>query len=81
MLHFDRARGAGMSLAGHWKLDAIDDHCGPDRPLAWVDDVLDDACERWAAARPGPTFLVPTDPWEGLVQRHAQVLRTWARGL
>ena len=25
-----------------------------DRSLAWIDDVLDDACHRWAAAREAP---------------------------
>jgi len=78
ILHFDRSRGAGTSLAGHWKLDAINAHCGPDRPLAWVDDVLDDVCERWAAARPGPTLLVRTDPAVGLTARDVPALRAFA---
>lgn len=80
-LHFDRPSGPGTSMAGHWKLDAIDAHCGPDRAVAWVDDVLDDACERWAAGRPGPTLLVPTSAAAGLTDREAGVLRRWARSL
>jgi hypothetical protein len=81
VLHFDSATRAGASLAGHWKLDAIDAYCGPGRPLAWVDDVLDEACERWAADRPGPTLLVPTSAAAGLTEAEARVLREWARGL
>lgn len=82
VLHFDKADArAGASLAGHWKLGAIDASLGPDRAVAWVDDVLDAACERWAAARPGPTLLVRTDPATGLTAVHAERLRVWARGL
>lgn len=57
---------AGTSLAGHWKLAAIDAFAGPDRPLAWIDDDLDERCDAWAAARPGGTLLVRTDPAAGL---------------
>ena len=66
---------------GHWKLAAIDAFAGPDRAVAWIDDAHDEACEDWAAARPGPTLLVGTVPWEGLVERHAEELRAWAAGL
>jgi hypothetical protein len=81
VLRFDKDSRAGAGLAGHWKLDAIDAYCGPSRPVAWVDDVLDEACRRWAAARPGPTLLVPTVPAEGLTAVHAATLRAWARDL
>src|ERR1700694_2365043 len=27
----------------HWKLAAIEDYAGPDRPLAWIDDAHDDS--------------------------------------
>ena len=50
-----RAAGPGLSVAGHWKLEAIDAYAGPDRALAWIDDALDAACDAWAAARPGRT--------------------------
>lgn len=81
-LSFDRGNPrAGASLAGHWKLGAIDAYCGPDRPVAWIDDVLDEPCERWAAGRPGPTLLVPTQPAVGLTAQQADELRTWARAL
>ncbi len=77
-LRFDSASRAGRSLRAHWKLDAVDAHAGR-RPLAWVDDAFNDACERWAAARPAPTLLVPTSPAAGLGEREAQLLLSWAR--
>jgi hypothetical protein len=67
----------GASVAGHWKLDAIDRFAGRDRALAWIDDVLDDECVAWAAARPGPTLLVPTHPAVGLTDDDARRLEAW----
>lgn len=81
VIHFDSARGPGKSLQGHWKLDAIDAFAGPDRPLAWIDDFLDAACEKWAAARPGATLLVSTDPASGLTAAQALVLQDWAASI
>lgn len=63
----------------HWKLDAIDAFAGADRPLAWIDDAFDHTCHAWAAARPGPTELVATDPATGLTAEHARRLHRWAR--
>lgn len=77
-VELDRAGGPGHTTAGHWKLAAIDAHAGPDRPLAWIDDAFNDACERWATERPGPTLLVSTTPATGLTAEHAQQLHTWA---
>ena len=77
-LSFDRNPGRGHA---HWKLAAIDRHAGTDRPLAWVDDALNDACHEWARRRPAPTLLVTTDPAEGLADRHARELRDWASSL
>jgi len=68
------------SLEAHWKLSAIDAYAGP-RPLAWIDDALDDACERWASARPAPTLLVQTRPEHGLGEEEAALLTSWARSL
>jgi len=73
-LSFDRNPGRGHA---HWKLAAIEAHVG-DRPLAWVDDALNDACEAWAAERGAPTLLVHTDPAVGLTAEHADQLRAWA---
>lgn len=63
---------------GHWKLAAITAHAGPDRPVAWVDDVHTDACHDWAGARAGPTLLVTTRPHEGLTREQGSALATWA---
>jgi hypothetical protein len=60
----------------HWKVDAIDEHAG-DRPLAWVDDNLDETCERWAADREAPTLLVPTESDRGLEEAHVGALVDW----
>jgi hypothetical protein len=68
---------AGKSLHGHWKLAAIDAYAGA-RPLAWIDDCLDDACRAWAVSREAPTLLVQTSAEQGLTEREAAQLRTWA---
>jgi hypothetical protein len=82
-LSFDRGAEAGVgtttgqSIAGHWKLDAIDAYAGA-RPLAWIDDCIDAACHAWARARGAPTLLVRTSPELGLTEREAARLRAWA---
>ena len=63
----------------HWKLEAIEAHAGPDRPVAWIDDDHDPSCLEWAQARPGPTLLVPTDPAVGMTDVHVTTLLNWAR--
>jgi hypothetical protein len=73
-LTFATAPGAGE----HWKLEAIEAHAGPERPVAWIDDDHDASCERWADARPGPTLLIPTDPSVGLTDEHVTTLLRWA---
>jgi len=65
----------------HWKLGGIDRHVEASRPLAWVDDAHDEGCRSWAAARPGPTLLVTTDPAVGLTGREVDQLERWARDL
>jgi len=64
----------------HWKLDAIEEHAGPERPVAWIDDDHE-GCERWAAERPGPTLLVTADPAQGITAAHTQRLLAWAAAL
>jgi hypothetical protein len=76
-LSFDAHVEAGETTPGHWKLGAIDAYAG-DRPLAWIDDALNDACRTWAAERGAPTLLVETEPSTGLTAAHAQELRAWA---
>lgn len=74
-LTFAVAPGPGL----HWKLEAIEAHAGPQRPVAWIDDDHDRSCERWAAERPGATLLVATDPAVGLTDAHVATLLDWAR--
>jgi hypothetical protein len=77
--HFPYLHLASPASPRHWKLDAIDAHAGPERALAWIDDALDERCEAWAAARPGPTLLVRTRPATGLTTDHVEELEKWAR--
>jgi len=77
-LRFERSQGAGKSINGHWKLDAIDAHAGG-RPLAWIDDAFNPACHAWAQARPAPTLLVQSAPEQGLTSLQARLLEEWAR--
>lgn len=76
-LCFERAVGRANA---HWKLQAIERHAG-ERPLAWVDDALDESCEEWAVARASPTLLVQTSPERGLTDVEALRLKGWARSL
>jgi hypothetical protein len=66
--------------AGHWKLAAVIAHA-QDRPLAWIDDDVNDAVRTWAAQRPTPTLIVETAPATGLTAPLAQRLRDWAKAL
>lgn len=75
---FDRTPGHSGS---HWKLAAIDAATEPTGPLAWIDDGLDAGCHEWAAARPGPTLLVATEPPTGLGRAEVDRLVAWAREL
>jgi len=79
-LRFDGRTRAEVSAHGHWKLPAIDAFCRG-RAAAWIDDALDEACYRWAAARDEPTLLVPTDPARGLTAAHTHELREFARAM
>lgn len=63
--------------SAHWKIDAIDEYAD-DRPAAWIDDNLDEACERWARDRDAPTLLVRTDAPTGLTEDHVEQLLTFA---
>ena len=60
----------------HWKIEAID-HYARGRPLAWVDDCIDDSCRDWAMSRDEPTLLVPTEPDSGLTDAHVEALIRW----
>lgn len=79
-LSFDRNPGKAHA---HWKLAAIDAHAG-DRPVAWVDDALDESCEEWAGERRGrgaPTYLLTTNPAVGLTDDGVQQLVSWAQSV
>jgi hypothetical protein len=62
----------------HWKLDALEEYSGS-RPLAWIDDSLDESCYEWGEKRDAPTLLVPTESDVGLTEAHVEALQSWAR--
>lgn len=74
-LRFD---GRARFGTAHWKIGAIDEYAGA-RPLAWIDDSLDESCYGWAAERRAPTLLVRTDSDVGLTEAHTETLLSWAR--
>jgi hypothetical protein len=77
-LHYLTFDGRARFGTAHWKLEALEEHAG-DRPLAWVDDSLDNSCYEWAAQRPAPTLLVPTESSIGLEEGHVEALEAWVR--
>ena len=74
-LHFD---GRARFGTAHWKIEAIERYAG-ERPLAWIDDSLDESCRTWAARREAPTLLVTTEPDVGLTHAHTETLLDWVR--
>ena len=74
VLTFD---GRAVFGTAHWKIDAIDRYAG-DRPAAWIDDNLDERCERWARDRAAPTLLVRTEPATGIEPEHVERLLRFA---
>jgi len=64
--------------SAHWKLDAIGEYAC-DRPLAWIDDCIDESCRSWAHMRHGPTLLVPVEPQRGLEEAQTEAMISWAR--
>lgn len=77
VLSFD---GRAVFGSAHWKVAAIDEYARG-RPAAWVDDFLDEACERWAAGRDEPTLLVRTESHIGLTDELMEKLIDWADSL
>ncbi len=74
-----RFGGRAIFGSAHWKVDAIDEYAG-DRPLAWIDDNIDETCTEWAAQREAPTLLVPTESDRGLEEGHVDALLAWVKG-
>ena len=70
--------GKAVFGSSHWKLDAIDAYAR-DRPAAWIDDNVEDACREWAEARTAPTLLIETQPAIGITPEHVEELVDWAR--
>ncbi len=70
----------GDEGAGHWKLASVQRHAG-DRPVAWIDDDVNDAVHEWARRRSAPTLIVETQPATGLTPELAERLRAWAQAL
>src|SRR5205809_785681 len=70
--------GTARFGTAHWKISAIDRYAG-DRPVAWVDDCLDESCREWASGRAAPTLLVSTEPDLGLTDAHVDALLRWVK--
>ena len=68
--------GRAVFGTAHWKLDAIEEYAG-ERPLAWIDDSLDESCHAWAKRRAAPTLLAPTESDVGLTEAHTETLLRW----
>jgi len=60
----------------HWKLTALETYA-VGRPLAWIDDNLNEQCREWAAARPEPTLLVLTECDRGIEEGHVEAMCAW----
>ncbi len=76
------ARNPGRGNA-HWKLTEIDAYA-QGRPLAWIDDALDERCTSWAQSRNAevaPTLLIQTEPHLGFDRPHLDELIAWAAAL
>ena len=73
VLHFGPDARFGTA---HWKLGPIGEYA-EGRPLAWIDDSLNDACREWAQARPEPTLLVETESVHGIEDAHVETLIRW----
>jgi hypothetical protein len=73
--------GRAQFGTAHWKLGPISEYAGLERPIAWIDDCLDEECYAWARSRLGPTLLVPTRSDEGMLDEHVDRLIAWADSL
>jgi hypothetical protein len=69
--------GRAVFGSSDWKLEAIDAYAG-ERPAAWIDDNIDEACREWAKARAAPTLLVEARSDVGISDRHVEELLAFA---
>jgi hypothetical protein len=69
--------GRAVFGTAHWKIDAIDRYAG-DRPLAWIDDSVDDECLAWARRREAPTLIVQTQSAVGITDDQVEQLERFA---
>jgi hypothetical protein len=74
VLTFDGRAAFGSA---HWKLEAIEEYAG-NRPAAWIDDNMEDACWEWARRRDAPTLLIETQSPVGITEQHVEELLAWA---
>lgn len=72
--------GSARFGSADWKLEPLSDFAHG-RPLAWIDDSLDERCYQWARAREEPTLLIETESGLGLQGVHVEALVAWARSL
>ena len=68
--------GRAVFGTAHWKLAAIEEYAAG-RPLAWIDDSMDDECREWARSRSAPTLLIETESAVGLTDAHVDQLLGW----
>jgi hypothetical protein len=73
-------KGSARFGSADWKLEPLGRYAHG-RPLAWIDDSLDEACYAWARARQEPTLLVETEPQTGMQEVEVEALLGWARSL
>lgn len=73
-------QGAARFGSAHWKTEPLEEYARG-RPLAWIDDSLDERCYAWARSRPEPTLLVEIESHLGLQDVHVEALVAWARSL
>ncbi len=73
-------KGAARFGSADWKLEPLD-RFARGRPLAWIDDSLDEACYAWARDREEPTLLVEAEPDLGMQEVHVEALLGGARSL
>jgi hypothetical protein len=72
--------GAARFGSADWKLPPLERYARG-RPLAWIDDSLDERCYAWARQRPEPTLLVGAEPDVGLEEAQAETLSDWAHSV